>query len=151
MLSFLIMALAGGFVVGGLARFAVPGPDPMPAWMTIGIGIAGSVVGGVLARALLDSTEGALVFSFAAAILLVIAYRRYVQKRPITGPRAHERPARGVGVRRLRRGVGGPTEKTGRDAEGTIEQLTKLGQLRDAGVITPEEFETKKAELLARI
>lgn len=32
-----------------------------------------------------------------------------------------------------------------------IEQLKGLGDLRAAGVITPEEFETKKAELLARM
>ena len=32
-----------------------------------------------------------------------------------------------------------------------VEQLKKLGELRDAGVITPEEFETKKRDLLGRI
>jgi Bacterial PH domain/Short C-terminal domain len=31
------------------------------------------------------------------------------------------------------------------------EQLAKLGKLRDAGVLTPEEFDTKKAELLSRL
>lgn len=31
------------------------------------------------------------------------------------------------------------------------EQLAKLGQLRAAGVLTPEEFEAKKAELLSRL
>lgn len=31
------------------------------------------------------------------------------------------------------------------------EQLAKLGELRNAGVLTDEEFETKKAELLSRI
>jgi hypothetical protein len=32
-----------------------------------------------------------------------------------------------------------------------MEQLRKLGELRDAGVLTPEEFETKKAELVSRM
>ena len=32
-----------------------------------------------------------------------------------------------------------------------IEQLRKLGELRDAGVITPEQFEAKRVELLGRI
>jgi hypothetical protein len=32
-----------------------------------------------------------------------------------------------------------------------FEQLRKLGALRDAGVVTPEEFEAKKAELLSRL
>ncbi len=32
-----------------------------------------------------------------------------------------------------------------------IEQLKRLGELRDAGVVTAEEFEAKKADLLARL
>ena len=32
-----------------------------------------------------------------------------------------------------------------------MEQLKKLGELRDAGVVTSEEFEAKKAELLRRM
>ena len=31
------------------------------------------------------------------------------------------------------------------------EQLRKLGELRDLGVVTPDEFDTKKRELLSRI
>jgi hypothetical protein len=33
----------------------------------------------------------------------------------------------------------------------TYERLAKLGQLRDAGVLTSEEFDAKKAELLSRL
>jgi hypothetical protein len=32
-----------------------------------------------------------------------------------------------------------------------VAQLEKLGQLRDAGVLTDEEFQAKKAEILRRI
>lgn len=32
-----------------------------------------------------------------------------------------------------------------------VEQLRKLAELRDAGVLTPEEFEAKKADLMGRI
>jgi hypothetical protein len=32
-----------------------------------------------------------------------------------------------------------------------VEQIKQLGELRDAGLLTPEEFETKKAELLSRM
>jgi uncharacterized membrane protein YdbT with pleckstrin-like domain len=32
-----------------------------------------------------------------------------------------------------------------------MDQLKKLAELRDAGVLTPEEFEAKKAELLRRL
>lgn len=32
-----------------------------------------------------------------------------------------------------------------------IEQIRRLGELREAGLVTPEEFEAKKAELLSRL
>jgi hypothetical protein len=32
-----------------------------------------------------------------------------------------------------------------------VEQIRKLGELRDAGILTQEEFEAKKADLLRRI
>ncbi len=35
--------------------------------------------------------------------------------------------------------------------DGPMEQLRKLGELRDAGVLTSEEFDAKKADLLARM
>jgi hypothetical protein len=31
------------------------------------------------------------------------------------------------------------------------DQIRKLGELRDSGMVTPEEFEAKKAELLGRM
>jgi hypothetical protein len=36
-------------------------------------------------------------------------------------------------------------------ADDVLDQIRKLGELRDAGVLTDEEFETKKAELLDRL
>lgn len=36
-------------------------------------------------------------------------------------------------------------------ADNPMEQLRKLGELRDAGVLTEDEFSSKKAELLARL
>jgi hypothetical protein len=39
----------------------------------------------------------------------------------------------------------------GGNATAIMEQIKQLGALRDAGVLTPEEFEAKKAELLKRI
>lgn len=41
-----------------------------------------------------------------------------------------------------------PTPAAGSDP---MEQLRQLGQLKDAGVLTDEEFQTKKAEILARL
>jgi uncharacterized membrane protein YeaQ/YmgE (transglycosylase-associated protein family) len=98
-LALLIGLVIGGFIVGGLARLAVPGPDPMPIWLTIGIGLAGSLVGGLVAE-LLFGRPGSYLFGYAAAIGLVILYRRVVQGRKVFGPEAKQRPTRGWGLRR---------------------------------------------------
>jgi uncharacterized membrane protein YeaQ/YmgE (transglycosylase-associated protein family) len=89
-LAFIIGILVFGFAIGALARLAVPGPDPMPIWLTTVIGVVGSVVGGLVAQLFTDSA-GSLIFAFAGAVVLVIAYRRFYQGRGITGPGAHER------------------------------------------------------------
>jgi uncharacterized membrane protein YeaQ/YmgE (transglycosylase-associated protein family) len=47
LLVFLLFLVVGGFLLGALARLAVPGPDPMPLWLTLAIGIGGSIVGGL--------------------------------------------------------------------------------------------------------
>jgi hypothetical protein len=47
-----------------------------------------------------------------------------------------------------------PTEPVAQPAPGgpdIPDQIRKLGELRDAGVLTDEEFESKKAELLSRM
>lgn len=91
MLWFIVAVLINGFVIGGLARLAVPGPDPMPIWMTIGIGVLGSILGGIVAK-LLFGYVGGFLFALAGAVVLVVLYRRFVQHRPITGPDAHRLP-----------------------------------------------------------
>jgi uncharacterized membrane protein YeaQ/YmgE (transglycosylase-associated protein family) len=58
----------------------------MPIWLTILFGIVGSIVGGAAAVALGFGVGGVFVLSVLAATLLVIAYRRIVLKRPVTGP-----------------------------------------------------------------
>jgi uncharacterized membrane protein YeaQ/YmgE (transglycosylase-associated protein family) len=79
----LIALILGGLIVGALARLALPGPDPMSIPMTIVLGIAGSLLGGLVARIFLG-TGGGFVFAVLGAILLLYLYRRLVQKRPLT-------------------------------------------------------------------
>ena len=93
MLGSIILIMFFGFITGGLARLAVPGPDPMPVWLTVAIGLVGSAVGGGIAIAIWGrGTQAIGLLSFMGAVLLVIAYRRFVQHRPITGPDAHVPP-----------------------------------------------------------
>jgi uncharacterized membrane protein YeaQ/YmgE (transglycosylase-associated protein family) len=90
-LAFILFILLWGLILGALARLAVPGPDPMPIWLTIAIGIGGSLIGGVVTR-LFFGTGVSFFFAFLGALLLVILYRRYVQHRPITGQGARRPP-----------------------------------------------------------
>jgi len=82
----IVAILVTGLVVGALGRLAVPGRDPMPLWLTILIGIAASILGGIVAISLGLGVGGVFVLSVLAATLIVIAYRRFVQKRTVTGP-----------------------------------------------------------------
>jgi uncharacterized membrane protein YeaQ/YmgE (transglycosylase-associated protein family) len=98
MLWAIIQALIIAFVIGGLARWAVPGPDPMPIWMTTLFGLVGSAVGSAVAvGAFGRGADSGTIFSawllsILVATLLVIGYRRFVQHRPITGPDAYRPP-----------------------------------------------------------
>ena len=47
-LGVILAVVLSGFLIGGAARYVVPGPDPMPFWLTVLIGFAGSVVGGAI-------------------------------------------------------------------------------------------------------
>ena len=83
MLLFILVAILGGFVVGGLARWALPGPDPMPWYATVALGLGGSLIGGIVARVLIG-TYGGFFFAFLGAVLLLYLYRRFVQHRGFT-------------------------------------------------------------------
>jgi uncharacterized membrane protein YeaQ/YmgE (transglycosylase-associated protein family) len=160
-LQSVIAIMVLGFVTGGLARLAVPGPDPMPIWLTVAIGLAGSWGGGAIAAAIWgwDATTAVSFVGFIVAVLLVVGYRRLVQKRPITGPDAFKFPERGFGIDRFRQRRQKLEDlarqqqqlRTQQQGDSTTDQLRKLAELRDAGVLTDEEFETKKQELLARM
>jgi uncharacterized membrane protein YeaQ/YmgE (transglycosylase-associated protein family) len=89
LLVFVLVVVLSGLIVGGLARLAVPGPDPMSIWRTISLGILGSFLGGVIAGLVdLGGSGGIFLLSLVGAVLLLIAYRRIFQNRGITGPSA---------------------------------------------------------------
>jgi uncharacterized membrane protein YeaQ/YmgE (transglycosylase-associated protein family) len=87
-LVFVLVVLLGGLIVGALARLAVPGPDPMSIWRTIALGILGSLLGSLIAAVVGMGNGGGVIFALIGAVLLLILYRRVVQKRGITGPSA---------------------------------------------------------------
>jgi uncharacterized membrane protein YeaQ/YmgE (transglycosylase-associated protein family) len=92
-LGALLSIVFSAFLVGALARLALPGPDPMPFWLTLLLGLSGSIVGGGIATAaygaghVFDSSGHAfvtLLLEIGAAIVILAAYRRYVQRRPLS-------------------------------------------------------------------
>ena len=150
------MIMLFGFITGNLARLAVPGPDPMPVWLTVVIGLVGSGVGGAIAIGIWGKgTQGLGIFAFLGSVLLVVAYRRFVQKRPILGPDALKFPERGIGIDRFqerRRKMEDVVRRAEREqtAATADSHLKKLEDLHEAGILTDEEFETKKEQLQAR-
>ena len=147
------MIMLFGFITGSLARLAVPGPDPMPVWLTVAIGLLGSAAGGGLAIAIWGKgTQGIGICSFIGAVLLVVAYRRFVQKRPVYGPDALKFPERGFGMDRFqdrRQKMEDMMRKAQFEQASTDQEsnLRKLQDLHAAGILTDEEFEAKKAQL----
>ena len=161
MLGAIILVMFFGFITGGLARLAVPGPDPMPVWLTVAIGLVGSAAGGAIAIGIWGrGTQAIGLLSFLGAVLLVVAYRRFVQKRPLTGPDALKFPERGIGIDKfnerrnkmedLMRQAQGQAQ--GVHAESPAESnLRKLSDLHEAGILTDEEYETKRAQLQSSV
>jgi uncharacterized membrane protein YeaQ/YmgE (transglycosylase-associated protein family) len=156
-LGSIILIMIFGFITGGLARLAVPGPDPMPVWLTVAIGLVGSAVGGAIAIAIWGKgTQAIGLLSFLGAVLLVVAYRRFVQKRPLTGPDALKFPDRGFGIDRFHERRNKLEDlmrqaQSARAESAADSNLQKLSDLHDAGILTDQEFEAKKAQLQGRV
>jgi uncharacterized membrane protein YeaQ/YmgE (transglycosylase-associated protein family) len=70
-----------GLIVGVLAKWLMPGPDPGGTIMTILLGVAGAFVGGAIASALgLGSFSGfnigSIVIAVLGAMLLLFLHRK---------------------------------------------------------------------------
>ena len=75
-----------GLIVGIIAKLIHPGRDPGGILMTIGIGVAGSLLGGFVGRALglYRHGEGAgIIMSILGAILLLIVFRAVAGRRAV--------------------------------------------------------------------
>jgi uncharacterized membrane protein YeaQ/YmgE (transglycosylase-associated protein family) len=79
MLSF-IWWLIIGLIVGALARFILPGKDTMSWIATLLLGVAGSILGGLVSWAIWGTDEtgfrpAGFVFSLIGAIVLLLVLR----------------------------------------------------------------------------
>jgi uncharacterized membrane protein YeaQ/YmgE (transglycosylase-associated protein family) len=73
---FILYVALSGLIVGALARWLLPGPDPMSWPATIGFGIAGSFLGGLVGRVIHVPGIFGLVLSVGGAALLIWFFRR---------------------------------------------------------------------------
>ncbi len=175
-LGTVVGVLLSGFVTGALARLAVPGPDPMPIWLTILVGLSGSFAGfGIAYAAGSRDPYVTSLAGFAVAIALVVAYRRFVQRRPVLGRDAYRFPERGIGVdtyrERLNRAgidpdrIGAavppfaaaqqqqpsatPAATAGETpTENPAHFIRLLDELHDAGVLDDDEYNAARTRLL---
>jgi uncharacterized membrane protein YeaQ/YmgE (transglycosylase-associated protein family) len=86
MLSLIIGTIVIGLIVGLIGRLIVPGRDPMGIGGTILLGIAGSVIGGFIGRALFPGRQGGhFILAVIVAALLILILRRtgYGRRRAI--------------------------------------------------------------------
>ena len=76
-LAYLIILAIQGLIFGALARLALPGKDPMSIPMTIGLGIAGSFIGGMIVYVLSGgAATGGFFVAFVCTVGLVYLVRR---------------------------------------------------------------------------
>ena len=86
MLAFMWWIIVG-LVAGLLARLMVPGPQPMGWLLTIGLGLLGSFVGGMISSALFGTdpqdknfqTSG-MIMSTVGAVIVLSLYLMYAKR-----------------------------------------------------------------------
>ncbi len=75
-----------GLIVGALAKLVMPGRDPGGIIVTMLIGIAGSMLGGFLGRAMGFYGPGeaaGFLMSFLGAVILLMLYRMVARRRAL--------------------------------------------------------------------
>jgi uncharacterized membrane protein YeaQ/YmgE (transglycosylase-associated protein family) len=84
MLTAVFLWIVFGLIVGALAKLFMPGDDPGGIIVTILLGIAGAMVGGLLGRALGFYGEGetaGYIMSIVGAMILLALYRMMTRRR----------------------------------------------------------------------
>jgi uncharacterized membrane protein YeaQ/YmgE (transglycosylase-associated protein family) len=80
----IVWTVVVGLIVGILARYFYPGPVPMTWWMTVLLGVAGSIVGGFVSSLIWRSPDGRFhpagwIMSILGAVLLLWLYNTFMK------------------------------------------------------------------------
>ena len=88
MIGFILGLIIVGLIAGALARFLVPGRDPMGIGATIVLGIVGSFLGGFLADVLFRSdtadrglSPAGIIGSIIGAVIVLLIYNAVTNRR----------------------------------------------------------------------
>lgn len=83
-----IMGIIGtiivGFIVGVLARFFYPGAVQMGFWMTVALGVGGSLIGGIISSLIFKTPDGKFhpagwFLSLIGALALLWVYLNFLK------------------------------------------------------------------------
>lgn len=85
----ILLFILFGLVVGAIAKFLMPGRDPGGFVITALIGMVGSLLGGLLGRALgfygPETRTAGFIMSIIGAVILLGIYRVVVGRRSVPG------------------------------------------------------------------
>jgi hypothetical protein len=126
----------GGFLLKNILKKAFSSIF-IPFW------IGGIVVAGVLV----------MILAYGGFIFLGIDTVRFIKKKPLIYSFEHSQliQSEKAQMEILQDALSTPTVQIKDDSEVAMENLEKLNGMHEKGLITDEEFETKKAQLLQRI
>jgi uncharacterized membrane protein YeaQ/YmgE (transglycosylase-associated protein family) len=82
LILYLLLAALSGLLIGALARFALPGKDPMTIPQTILVGVAGTTLAALVSYYVFDNDRGpGFLLSLLFAVAIVFAVRKLRERR----------------------------------------------------------------------
>lgn len=74
--------ILAGLVIGAVARFLLPGRDPIGCLATIGLGILGAIIGGYVWTELFDKRDNiSWIGAIISAMILLLIFRSLTYRR----------------------------------------------------------------------
>ncbi len=72
MIGLIIGYIIIGAIIGVLARLALPGRQSIGMALTVGLGIVGAVVGGLITRAIIGDGHGIITFIVSVVVAAIL-------------------------------------------------------------------------------
>lgn len=76
LITYLVLLVVTGLLVGALARLALPGKDPLTIWQTMLVGWAGSFGAGLVSLLLFGHDYAGITLSILGATVIMYFVRR---------------------------------------------------------------------------